>query len=168
MSEAKTQLKRIVAAFTQPDNEETRVPVMVTNPPAVRDFFRYSKILRSTIKQVTNQDGQITEEQKNTLAMLAGDEDCRGSMEVTYVSASERKILMDFVFIPAEARNDEHLLISVILLPLSGELCVNFSAETTLVQGDEVHTDEVYQEASAALLGSVGMDMEEFFCFRFL
>lgn len=163
MSEAKNNFKAVLAAFTQTDNEETRVPVMVTNPPAVRDFFRYSKILRTVIKQVTSQDGQVTEEQKNTLAMLAGDAGCEGIMEVTYVSVNERKILLDFILIPAEAKNDEHLLISLILLPLSGELCVNFSAETTLAHGDEVHPDEVYLDAVTALLGIVGLDVEEFF-----
>lgn len=163
MSEAKNNFKAVLAAFTQTDNEETRVPVMVTNPPAVRDFFRYSKILRATVKQVTSQDGQVTEEQKNTLAMLAGDAGCEGIMEVTYVSVNERKILLDFILIPAEAKNDEHLLISLILLPLSGELCVNFSAETTLAHGDEVHPDEVYLDAVTALLGAVGLDVEEFF-----
>lgn len=163
MSEAKNNFKAVLAAFTQTDNEETRVPVMVTNPPAVRDFFRYSKILRTVIKQVTSQDGQVTEEQKNTLAMLAGDAGCEGIMEVTYVSVNERRILLDFILIPAEAKNDEHLLISLILLPLSGELCVNFSAETTLAHGDEVHPDEVYLDAVTALLGVVGLDVEEFF-----
>ena len=163
MSEAKNNFKAVLAAFTQTDNEETRVPVMVTNPPAVRDFFRYSKILRTVIKQVTSQDGHVTEEQKNTLAMLAGDTGCEGIMEVTYVSVNERKILLDFILIPAEAKNDEHLLISLILLPLSGELCVNFSAETTLAHGEEVHPDEVYLDAITALLGVVGLDVEEFF-----
>ena len=163
MSEAKNQLKRVLAAFTQTDNDETRAPIIITNPPAVRDFFRYGKTLRSIIKQVTGQDGQVTEEQKNTLAMLAGEEDRKGIMEVTYVSAKERKILMDFVFIPAEAKNDEHLLISLVLLPFSGELSVNFSAETTLAQGKEIHPDEVYHEAVIAILSSVELDTEEFF-----
>lgn len=163
MSEAKLQFKNILAAFTQTDNEETRDPVVVTNPPAVRDFFRYSKLLRNLIKQVTAQDGQITEEQKNTLTMLAGEDSCESIMEVTYVSVNESKILMDFVLIPAKASNDEHILISLVFLHLSGELSVNFSAETTLAHGDEVHPDEVYKESALAFLDVVGLDLEEFF-----